>query len=91
MLHGAEPYRFRELPDTREHVAAEGDTLSTLAARYFVGQARAAGFWWVIADFQPEPIHDPTISLTPGRLLYIPSLRTLTEEIFSERRRRSSG
>ncbi len=88
MLYGGEPFRYRELPDTRQHVVREGDTLFTLAGRYFTGIPRAAGLWWVIADFQPEPIHDPTLVLTPGRVMYIPSLRTVNEEVFSERRRR---
>jgi hypothetical protein len=46
--------------------------------------------WWVIADFQSDPIHDPTRKLKRGRVLIIPSERTLTEEIFSERRRREA-
>jgi hypothetical protein len=41
----------------------------------------------VIADFQPDPIHDPTLELEPGRVLVIASLRTVLEEIFSESRR----
>lgn len=87
VLYGEEPYRYRDLPDNREHVVREGETLFTLAGRYFAPLPRPAGLWWVIADFQPEPIHDPTVELSPGRVLIIPSVRTLTEEIFSERRR----
>ena len=90
MLYGTEPYRFREFEDTQQHVVKEGDSLFTLAGKYYRGGIdRPAGLWWVIADFQPEPIHDPTIALELGRVMYIPSLRTVTEEIFSERRRRS--
>lgn len=87
MLHSAPRYLYRKLPDTREHVVVLGDTLQNLAARYFAGLPRPAGLWWVIADFQPEPIHDPTVELEPGRVLHIPSSRILTEEVFSERRR----
>jgi len=90
VLHGTEPYRYRELPDTRVHEVKAGDTLFSLAARYFEGMPRPAGMWWVIVDFQPVPIHDPTIALELGRLLYIPSLRVVKEEIFSSRRRLSS-
>ena len=91
VLYGDEPYRYRDFEDTREHVVRQGDTLFTLAGRYFASLPRACGLWWMIADFQPDPIHDPTVSLTPGRVLLIPSVRTLNEEIFSERRRRLTG
>lgn len=87
MLYGGEPYRFRVFADNVEHVVREGDTLWTLAHRYYLGVERPAGLWWIIADFQPQPIHDPTLALVPGAVLVIPSLRTVQEEIFSERRR----
>jgi hypothetical protein len=86
-LVNEEPYRYRAFSDNREHVVAEGDELWTLADKYFQGVPRPAGLWWVIADFQPDPIHDPTIKLEVGRVLAIPSLRTVVEEIFSEKRR----
>jgi nucleoid-associated protein YgaU len=81
------PYGYRPLADTRQHVVKQGDTLWSLATRYFVGFSRPAGLWWVIADFQPDPILDPTIALSPGTVLYIPSVRTVLENIFSETRR----
>lgn len=87
-LTDREPYRFRPLPDTRLHVVQTGESLFTLAGRYFRPKPRAAGFWWVIADFQPDVILDPTCELAPGRQLHIPSLRVLDEEVLSERRRR---
>lgn len=82
------PYRFRPLDDNVFHVVREGDTLFNLAGRYFaeVGE-RPAGLWWVIADFQPEPIHDPTLRLATGATLVVPSARTILEAIFSEKRR----
>ena len=91
VLYGTEPYRFRDFADTREHRVREGETVYHLAARYFGSFPRPAGLWWVIADFQPDPIHDPTVELEPGRVLYIPSERTLVEEVFSERRRVLEG
>ena len=87
LLHGEEPFRFRNLTDNVEHVVARGDTLFNLAHRYFAGAPRPAGLWWVIADFQPDPIHDPTLDLDDGRVIVVPSLRTVLEEVFSERRR----
>src|SRR5215471_8859407 len=86
-----EPFRFQALPDNRVHIVKEGETLFTIAGRYFVPLPRPAGLWWVIADFQPEPVHDPTIALELGRAIVIPSVREVTEEILSETRREESG
>jgi len=88
-LSEREPYSFRALTDARRHLVMQGDTLWSLAGHYFAPLPRACGLWWVIADFQPDPIIDPTLTLEPGRLLYIPSTRALTDVILSERRRRS--
>jgi len=90
-LTDREPYRYQEHPDTRVHVAAEGDTLFSLAGRYFAPLPRACGFWWAIAEFQPQPIVDPTLRLTAGRKVHIPSLRVLTDVILGEERRSEHG
>ena len=86
-LTDREPFRFRSLSDNRQHVVKDGETLFSLAGRYFAPLPRPAGLWWVIADFQPDPIHDPTVALDPGRVLVVPSMRTVIEEVFSEKRR----
>jgi hypothetical protein len=85
-----EPYGFQDHSDNRLHVVAQGETLFTLAGRYFAPLPRACGFWWVLADFQPDPIIDPTLELELGRRLYVPSLRILTDVILGEQRRRLS-
>lgn len=87
-LSEREPYRFKDHTDTRVHVVAQGDTLFELAGRYYAPLPRACGFWWVLADFQPDPIVDPTLELDLGRRLFVPSLRVLTDVILSEQRRR---
>jgi hypothetical protein len=86
-LSDREPYGFQNFPDNVQHVARTGDTLSSLAARYFTGFDRPDGLWWIIADFQPQPILDPTLALEEGTMIFVPSVRTVHEEIFSERRR----
>lgn len=85
-LTDREPFRFQDFTDNEAHMVREGDTLHSLANSRYKGFVRPAGLWWIIADFQPAPIHDPTIALTPGRILFIPSQRTVSEEIFSASR-----
>ncbi len=82
-LTDREPYRHQEHPDTRVHTVVEGDTLFHLAGRYFAPLERACGYWWVIADFQKDPILDPTLKLRAGTKLHIPSMRVLTDVILS--------
>lgn len=83
-LTDREPYRFRTHADNHVHIAVQGDTLWTLAGRYFAPLPRACGYWWAIADFQPDPVVDPTLELEPGRRIFIPSLRVLTDVILGE-------
>lgn len=89
-LTDREPYGYRDLPDNRRHKVRGGERLWTLAGRYFALPgtiARPTDLWWVIADFQPEPIFDPTVKLEVGRVIHIPSHRTLLEEIFASSRK----
>lgn len=86
------PYRYRTLPDTISHVAEGNETLHTIAGLYYrEAFPRPEAFWWAIGDFQPDPVHDPTLLLDAGRVILVPSIRTITEEIFSERRRRENA
>ena len=90
-LTDREPYRYKEFSDNRLHMVVQGDSLFNLAGRYFAPLPRACGYWWVIADFQVDPIIDPTLELAVGRKLVIPSLRVLTDVILGEARRREHG
>ncbi len=87
------PFYYRPLADNRIHVVADGDTLRSIAARYYPSLAYAPELWVVVADFQaddngnPAPIFDPTIRLAAGRKLWVPSLATVLAEVFSEARR----
>lgn len=88
MLSDRAPYRFKDFSDNIAHIVGRGDFLWTLAGRYFAGLTdRPAGLWWIIADFQPVPIIDPTLELEEGTTIYVPSRRTVQEEIFNPRRR----
>ena len=82
-----EPVRFQPLLDNRLYRVTQGDTLFNLADRFFTTLANAAQLWWIIADYQPEPISDPTKELVPGTLLIIPSVSTVRSLITTEVRR----
>ncbi len=73
--------RFVEHPQNRVHVVAAGDTLWSLAGRYFGPTPRACGLWWLLADFQPEPILDPTLGLEVGTELVVPAEALVREMI----------
>lgn len=95
-LTDREKYRYELLSSNISHVVREGDTLQNLAARYYAAfsdppRFSAASLWWIIADFQPQPIHDPTIVLSDGATIVIPSKRTVTDRVFNPNVRTDSG
>lgn len=83
-LSERDPYRYQPFSDNIEHKVAGGDTLQSIAARYYAALPDPDLLWWVIADFQPVPIFDPTIALAPGTTIVVPSIATLREQIFNE-------
>jgi len=85
-LTSVNPYRYRHFDDNEQYPVKDGDTLQRIAWKKY-GDAM---LYWVIADFQPEPIHDPTLVLEAGSILILPSKRTVFEEILSESRRDSA-
>lgn len=93
VLSRAEPYRFREFADNIPHTVRGRQSLFTIAGQRYrvIDPIRACGLWWVVADFQPEPIHDPTLQLEDGRVLILLSPRRVLEEVFSEARRISES
>lgn len=93
ILTEREKFRFRDLPDNKLHTVQQGETLQHIAYRYYQGISNGdplfspAELWWIIADFQLPPIHDPTIALVPGSTLIIPSKRTVLEKVFNRAER----
>lgn len=79
------------------HVVKDGDSWHHLAATYYSGLSNmetffsAAQLWWVIADFQPVPVHDPTIALTPGTTVVVPALDTVLGTILNPTERDRLG
>lgn len=81
------PYRYREREDTILHTVGEGDSWATVAQAYFGPISdRACGLWWVLCDFQPTPVVDPTIQPQPGRVVHVPSPAVVQTEILSRLR-----
>lgn len=91
VLTDRERFAGRSYPDNRMHICRTGDTLWHLAGQYFQPLPRACGLWWVIADFQPNVIHDPTLALQAGQVLVIPSVQTVMNIIFDARRMREAS
>ena len=82
-------FEYAVFDDTIEHHVREGDTWHSIAALYYHGlDPRPARFFWAVCDFQLPPIVDPTIPPEPGSTVYVPSLRTMREEILHTKRRR---
>jgi nucleoid-associated protein YgaU len=67
------PIQFVDSPDNTFHIVQGGDTLENIASRFFRGFPEPATLYWVIAEFQPIPIIDPTLRLQPNQMLIIPS------------------
>lgn len=68
-----DPIGYSDHRDNTPYVVREGDTLEHLAARFFPGFTDSASLYWALAEYQPEPILDPTLRLRPGSVLLIPS------------------
>ena len=64
-----------------QHVVQEGETLQLLAQKFYGNTPGAAQYWWALADFQRDPIHDPTVVLETGSIVYIPPLRYVHEDL----------
>lgn len=77
-----EPFRYNsKLPGTRKHRVSKGETLFTLAFRYFNPMPDAEHLWWILCEFQPDPILDPTLDLEEQRIVHVPSYRIVHEQI----------
>jgi hypothetical protein len=89
LLSDPEPFGYVALADNVIHTAETGDRWWFLAHRYFQPLARPSGLWWILCDFQPTPVLDPTLTIPPGTTIYIPSIRTVQEQIFNSSRQQT--
>lgn len=88
LLDEREPFRFRDEPDNRFHSAVEGDTWWGLAWRYFPSFPNKSLLWFLLCEFQPEPVVDPTIVIAKGTQIVIPSERLVRTQAFNREQRR---
>ena len=80
------PFAYRDIADTIEHRVVEGDTYETIAATYYASLPNGSLLWRIVAEFQPTIPLDATVPPT-WPIVYVPSIRTVLEEIFNETRR----
>ncbi len=87
-LDEREPFPYRDEPDNVLHTVVEGDTWWGLVWRYLQGAAEyPERLWWLLCEYQPTPVLDPTLCLVPGTLVIIPSLRLVRMKVFSDQQR----
>lgn len=80
-----EPYAYRDRSDNISHVASEGDSWQTIAERYYSSiSSRACGLWWVVAEYQPTPIVDPTLQIRKGKVITVPAPIVVINEILPD-------
>jgi len=78
-LFDRQPYRYQSHADNLVHPVVQGDSLWSLAGHYFAPLPRPSGLWWILADFQPEPVVDPLTPLWQDRHhIIVPPLRVVT-------------
>lgn len=71
-------FLYRKFQDTVTHVCKDGETLWGLASRYYGNDLPGATLlFWIIGDFQPVPVVDPSLHFTSGDVVYIPSIRVV--------------
>jgi len=79
----SDPISFIDDRENIMHVITAGDTLEALSDRYYDGFKDPQDLYWVIAQFQPRPIMDPTQQLPSGTVLVLPSPALLNNIVSS--------
>jgi hypothetical protein len=76
-LNEREPYGAEE--DDIIHITSEGETLFSIAHKYYGELPGGVHHWWLIGEYQPTPIKDPSLRLAANSLVIIPSVRKLLD------------
>lgn len=84
------PLRYVDAPDNITHIVQEGERMEDIAQRYYSrfdsDVVPAASLAWVLRDFQPIPIIDPTLRLKAGTPVFVPSENFVAQRVFDPRR-----
>jgi hypothetical protein len=78
-----DPVPYQPRFDNVLHMVKEGETLELLADRFFGGLADSALLYWIVGQFQPEPIQDPTEALEGGTIMVIPSQDYVNSDVLA--------
>ncbi len=77
-----EPFKYdANLPGTIRHRVGAGESIFTIAFKYYDPFPNAEHLWWVLCEFQPDPILDPTLDLAENRIIFVPTLRVIQEKV----------
>ena len=74
------PYRYKELGDNIIHTSLEGESIQDIAQIFYgklYGQRESRNMFWIICDFQPQPILDCTLTMEAGQKIIVPSPTTV--------------
>lgn len=74
------PYRYKEFDDNIVHDAIEGEMVHDIAQSYYgeiYNEREARNMFWIICDFQPDPIIDCTLIMKAGQKIIVPSPRAV--------------
>jgi hypothetical protein len=82
-------FTYRDLPDNQRHIVKGAERLWHLSQIYWPELPKNGTYYWIIADFQPEPILDAFKDLVMGSVIIVPSLRTVEGMIFNSARART--
>ena len=72
---------YQDLPENTRYIVRMGDRIDHLATAFY-GNPR---LWWVIAEFQEEPLMEP-FGLEPGTELTIPPYEFVMTQILTKGR-----
>lgn len=82
------PFPYVALPDNGTYQVRGGEQWHEIADKVFDPLPYAVHLWWVLMDFQPVPLLDPTVPPAAGTLLVHPSVQTVLAKILNPDRRR---
>lgn len=74
---------FIDDSENEMHIVKLGDTLESIAHQYFKGFPNSAQLFWIIGEYQPTPILDPTLKLKVGSLIIIPAQSIVYELLYA--------